>query len=74
MTFLKLRNTGKLSAEEKRGHLDNPNDDCRPLHLPSREKIKKTMDNVIIVLKSSKDFHRMAQVCLSAKSKQVRLQ
>ena len=56
MAFLKIGSIDESPAEEWKEYQDDSKTKKRPLHLSSREKTKKTMDEMIKVIKKVTSF------------------
>ena len=64
--LLKVGNIDKSPIEIWKEHKNGHNNNNRTLHLSSRERTKKTMDEVMTVAKNSSEFHSMAQARTSS--------
>ena len=64
--LLKLGKTEKSPIEAWKEHKNGHSSGNRTLHLSSRERTKKTMDEVMTVAKNSSEFHSMAQARTSS--------
>ena len=67
---LKLGNIDKSHIEMWKEHTNRHSDNNQTLHLSSRERTKKTMDEMATVVKNCSEFHSMMQTHVSSSCSQ----